>query len=82
MNWSRRHLNWTWFIAALLNFCFIPFDSPVPYIVYHAVFLIITVWVLYQKKRCWLWVIFPIAVLFLENKRLIDVNKHKEALDE
>ena len=69
MNWFKAHLNWTWAFAVIVRFATIDFDSPIPYIALHALFLIITIWVLHRKGRSWAWVLFQIAAPFLSNKR-------------
>lgn len=69
MTWFKKHLNLTWMIITLLQFTTVMFESPTPFIIARVTWLITTIWVLHRKKRCWAWVIFPISVLFLENKR-------------
>ncbi len=69
MNWFKKHLNWAWVIVALSRFVAIPFDSPIPYVVLHTALLALTLWALHQKGRSLLWVLMPIAVLFLHNDR-------------
>ena len=70
MVWCKKHLHWTWIMITLLRFSFITLDSPVPYIIYSVAFLGVTLWVLHQKGRSLVWVLMPIAVLFLRNNRV------------
>lgn len=83
MNSFQRHINWTWVIVALsmelLRWVFtfgsntFPFYAWILFIIIYLVSEIaITVWALRRKSRSWLWVFFPIAVLFLKNNR--DLN--------
>jgi len=70
MNWFQRHLNWTWAISMAVQFTTIGFDSPAPYIILHILFWIATIWVLHRKSRSIAWILIPISVLFLDNRRV------------
>lgn len=69
MNWYSEHLNWTWIIVLLLGFTAIPFDSPIPYVIWIVLFFIASSWVLHEKGRSWAWIYIPVAIPFLPNKR-------------
>ena len=76
MKWFKRHLNWTWTMAMVVQFATIGFDSPIPYIALHLLFLGVTVWVIIQKGRRLAWILFPVSALFLSNeKEQTDMNK-------
>jgi len=69
MNWFREHLNITWLIVTALPFTCIAFESPIPYMITWLIHLVTMLWILDQKKRNWIWVLIPIAVLLLGNER-------------
>ncbi len=70
INWFKRHLNWVWGIALLARVLFIFLNSLYGYIASDIFFLVVTLWCLKQKGRSFWWILIPIAVLFLENKRI------------
>ena len=70
MNWFKRHLNLTWFIVVSLASqmgTLYNIGVPIGVIMLFTLTLIVgvTIWVLYQKGRDFLWVVCPISVLFL-----------------
>ena len=72
MNWFKRHLNLTWFIVvSLASQMGTLYNIGVPLgiimLVISTLVVSITIWVLYQKGRDFLWVVCPISVLFLRN---------------
>ena len=79
MEWFNKHLNLTWLLVCVAQFGTIWSDSPIPYIIFHVCFLIITLWVLNRKGRRWVWIIIPISAPFLSNKRLAEVAKETSA---
>jgi len=69
INWFERHLNWTWIIVMLLGFTTIPFNSPIPYIIWTVLYFMVSFWVLGKKGRSWAWIFIGISIPFLANKK-------------
>jgi hypothetical protein len=74
MNWFKSHLNITWLLVLFLKFAGLPLsillDTVMPSIIFWIFFIIVNIWILYQKKRSYAWIIIPIAVLILGNNRI------------
>ena len=77
MNWIKMHLNITWTVLVLLRFAVIPLGWLAPYLITEVLWILGTFWVLHQKGRSLWWFIFPVAVLFLANKRTEDPQNGK-----
>jgi len=71
-NWCKAHLNWAWFISHILIYITVWLSTPVPYIIAIILFEVVSLWVLYQKKRSYFWWLIPISIVFLNN------NSNKE----
>ena len=79
MNWFNKHINWTWIIFMICPqflYIIIAFIDTTENGVIGLLFLFIawlirigvTFWALDKKGRSLLWIFFPLAILFLNNK--------------
>jgi hypothetical protein len=80
MNWFEKHINWTWVLVYAIISIFLLYFNVYPNgILYYVIAILlygITGWALWRKKRSGLWILIPIAVLFLSNKRIEKPNEN------
>jgi len=73
--WCQNHLNWTWITFFVLPYVSLYVDAPIiVFIILGWFWVFISLWVLHRKGRSVLdvfWLIIPISVLFLSNKKEI-----------
>lgn len=74
MSWFKRHLNWTWLLMVVIVFNTVWFSSPIPYVIAILSYYAVSMWVLHRKGRGNGWVIVPVFIPFLKNKRQDIVN--------
>ena len=70
MNLLERHLNLVWAVMVLMPFAMILVSSnTLLYIATMLAYYVVSLWIIEQKGRNLLWIVFPISAPLLRNKR-------------